>query len=97
MTKEAILETLKLHKKELYQKYGVIKIGVFGSFARGEAKEESDIDIVIEIEKNKKNLHNFLNTRREMEKLLGLRVDLGIESTIKPIVKEYIKKEIIYV
>ena len=92
-----ILESLRLHKEELTNKYGLIKIGLFGSYARDEQREESDIDIAIEIQKDKKNIHTFLKIKREIEDLFGKKVDLGIESSLKPIAKEYINKEIIYV
>ena len=44
--KDEILQTLKRHKEELYKKYGVEEIGLFGSFARGEETDKSDIDIL---------------------------------------------------
>ena len=97
MNKEDILEYLKLHKEELAQKYGVSKIGLFGSFAKDKQTETSDIDLAIEIVKEKKSLGNFFGLKRELENVFGKKVDLGIESSLKPIVKEYIKKEIIYV
>lgn len=97
MTKDMILESLRLHKEELMNKHGLIKIGLFGSYARDEQREESDIDIAIEIQKDKKNIHTFLKIKREIEDLFGKKVDLGIESSLKPIAKEYINKEIIYV
>ncbi len=97
MTKEIILESLKLHKDEMHRKYGLIKIGLFGSYARDEQNEDSDIDIAIEIEKDKKNIHTFLNIKREIENLFKKKIDLGIESALKPIAKSYIEKEIIYV
>jgi len=97
MKREAVIEILRDHKKVLQQKYGVIKIGVFGSYARNQQRADSDIDIAIEIIKEKKNLHNFLSIKRELERILGKKVDLGIESTLKPIIKEYVSKEIIYV
>ena len=97
MKREAVIEILRNHKKALQQKYGVIKIGVFGSYACNQQRADSDIDIAIEIIKEKKNLHNFLSIKRELERILGKKVDLGVESTLKPIIKEYVSKEIIYV
>jgi len=97
MTKIEILNYLKLHKMEFEEKFGVVKIGLFGSFARDEQNEESDIDLAIELEKEKKSLKNFFALKRELEEQFGKKIDLGIESTLKPIVKEYVKKEIIYV
>jgi len=97
MTKEDILAYLQVHKEELAQKYGLLSIGLFGSFATDTQTQNSDIDLAIEIAKEKKNLSSFFGLKRELESAFGKKVDLGIESSLKPIVKEYIKKEIIYV
>lgn len=96
MTKQIILDFLSSHKEELAQKYGVTKIGLFGSYARDEQREDSDIDIAVEISNDKKTLRAFFGLKNEMECVFGKKVDLGIESTLKPIAKEYILKEIIY-
>ncbi len=90
------MEYLNKHKDELREKYGVIKIGLFGSYAFDEGNEDSDIDIAVEIEKSKKNIHTFFSLKRELESALGKNVDLGIESSLKPLVKKQIEKEIIY-
>ncbi len=97
MRKEDILKYLKSHKNEFYKKYGIIKIGLFGSYSKDMQKDDSDIDLAIEMEKNKKNLKNFFAFKRELENFFGKKVDLGIESSLKPIVKERIKEEILYV
>lgn len=97
MTKTEVLGYLKAHKTELKERFGVIKIGLFGSFARDEQREDSDIDLAIEIEKERKSLKNFFGLQRELEAQFGKRVDLGMENALKPIVKEYVQKEIIYV
>ena len=81
----------------LRESYGVLSLGCFGSFVKGRGSSESDVDIAVQLSSDKKNLHNFLSLKRELESLLGRRVDLGIESALKPIVKEGIAKEIIYV
>ena len=97
VTKAVVLDYLTTQKTSLYKKYGVIKIGLFGSFARDEQNEESDIDIAVEIEKSKKNIHNFLALKRELEKVFDKKVDLGIESSLKPVARKFIQNEIIYV
>ena len=92
-----ILTFLQMHKDEMAERFGVVSIGLFGSYARGEAHEDSDIDIAIEIISEKKSLGNFLGVRRYLEQQLGKMVDLGIESTLKPFVREKIAREIIHV
>jgi len=96
MNKQEIINYLMSHKKELYEKYGVTRIGLFGSYARDEVKEDSDIDLAVEIE-SKNKFRSFFGLKRHLEESFKKKVDLGIESTLKPIAKTYILKEIIYV
>jgi hypothetical protein len=49
MTREDILDFLKQHKQEMHERFGVIKIGLFGSYVRDEARDDSDIDIAVEL------------------------------------------------
>ena len=97
MNRREILNFLKKQKQYLNDEFGVYKIGLFGSYAKGTNLEQSDIDIAIEIYKDKKNLHVFLAIKRYLEENFGTKVDLGFEHTLKPIIKEQIMKEIIYV
>lgn len=90
--KTLILDFLKIHRNEMVEEFGVTKIGLFGSYVRDEQKEDSDIDIAVEIESN-----NKFRSFYYLEDNLGRSVDLGIESTLKPIAKEAIIKDIIYV
>ncbi len=92
-----IITFLQAHKTELAQRFGVVSIGLFGSYARGEAREDSDIDIAIELASDRKSLSNFLSVRRYLEEQFGKSVDLGIESTLKPLVRELVAREIIHV
>ena len=73
-------------------KYKVKKAGIFGSVVRGEAKLDSDIDILVEIE-DRMSLLDFVGLKLELEEVLGRKVDLGEFSTIKSIIKEQVLKE----
>ncbi|MGB9499513.1 MAG: nucleotidyltransferase family protein [Dissulfuribacterales bacterium] len=97
MTKENILDYLNRNKDYIKYKYGITKIGLLGSYAREEENSQSDIDIVIEIDKSRKNIHTFFAFKRELEAVFGKKIDLGLESSIKPIAEEVIQKEIVYV
>jgi len=55
------------------------------------------LDIVVELLPEKKDIHNFLNLKRFLEKELRIKVDLGFENAIKPYIKEKIKDKIVYV
>lgn len=97
MTKNEILETLKVLKPQ-YQKDGVVLVGLFGSFARGEEQSDSDIDIVYEIEKDQKlSMFKYLKYLGDLEKSLNHKVDLVRAETIKADLKPYIYKDLIYV
>lgn len=96
MDKTDILNFLKEHKQELEKEYGLEKIGLFGSFARDEQTLNSDIDLAVEIRSSNK-FRSFFALKHFLEDNFGKKVDLGIESTFKPVVKNYIDKEIIYV
>ena len=95
MTKEEILTFLRDKKEFLAENYGVLSIGLFGSYARDGAREDSDIDIAVEM-KNEHKFMNFFKLKYYLEEQFKKHVDIGIESTLKPIAKEYIDKDIIY-
>ena len=96
MKKEEIIDFLHAHKEEFATRFGVKKLALFGSYVRDEAKEESDIDIVVEIESHN-SFRSFFGLKYHLESIFGKKVDLGIESNLKPVVKERIKDEMIYV
>jgi len=97
MQKNEIIAFLASSKSELQKKFGVNRIGLCGSYARDENRPNSDIDLVIEIESEKKDIHTFLALKRMLEAKLGTKVDIGFEHMIKPAAREKILKEIIYV
>jgi uncharacterized protein len=97
MNKNEILEILKTLKPQ-YQQDGMNIVGLFGSFARGEEKSDSDVDIVYEIEKGKTfSMFKYLKYLADLEKSLQHKVDLVRAETIKRDLKPYIYKDIIYV
>jgi len=95
-SKEEIVAYLKDNKGFFYDRFGVTRIGIFGSFIRDEQTQPSDIDMVVEIEKSRKNIHSFLQLKRFLEKQLGRKIDLGFEGSLKPTIREKIKGRIIY-
>lgn len=64
--------------------YGVRRIGLFGSYNRGEQNENSDVDILVEFEENRKTFDNYMDLKFFLEDLFGFPVDLVMEGTIKP-------------
>ncbi len=96
MTREQILDFLRQHKQEMNERFGVTKIGLFGSYARGEAREDSDIDIVVELSGDRL-FRKFFALELFLKSGLNKEIDLGVESTLKPLVREQIIKDITYV
>lgn len=94
---EEVVEYLKRNKRFLYDKFGVTRMGIFGSFIRGEQTGSSDIDMIVDIEKDRKNIHSFLQLKRFLEEELEKKIDLGFEDSLKPIVRDKIREQIIYV
>ena len=94
-TLEEIKGIIARHKGNLGQKYKVKKIGIFGSYARGEQKEVSDVDILVEFEEPVG--FGFIHLADFLEDLLGIKVDLTTKDAIKPNRWKYIKDDLIYV
>jgi len=95
-----IIEMLRKNRDEL-KKFGVKRIGIFGSFSRDEGKEDSDIDVVVEFEKGKATFKNFAGLVDYLENLFQRPVDIltptGIETIRINDIKEHIKRGIVYV
>jgi predicted nucleotidyltransferase len=94
--KKYILEFLANHKSEMQNRFGVVRIGLFGSYARDEATEKSDIDIAVEMN-SERIFRSFFALEEFLEAGLEKKIDLGMEAALKPIVKSRVEKEIIYV
>ena len=77
----------------ILRKYDLKKAGIFGSIARGELREDSDVDILVEIERDDLSLLDFVGIKLELEAALGRKVDLVEYDTIKPLLRERILAE----
>lgn len=98
ITKSDILAFLAKEKKELENKYRVSKIGIFGSYARGEETDDSDIDIILEFLPQTENLTEIKSSLRELiERQFGKEVDICREKYLKPYYRNQILQSAIYV
>ncbi|WP_423792285.1 nucleotidyltransferase family protein [Methanocaldococcus indicus] len=95
-TLSEIKEILRKHKNELKERYKVKSIAIFGSYARGEQKETSDIDILVEFYETP-DLIEFVDLKYYLEDILGLKVDLVTKNALHPMIKDEILKEAEYV
>ena len=95
-TTSEIVDILRAYKPEAAAKYGITKLGLFGSCARGEQHEGSDVDICFEGPAT--GLFAFVGIKMELEQLLGCNVDLVRERPdMDDILKNDIRRDAIYV
>lgn len=97
MNKEEIISILKIQFPYLQKQFYVKEIGIFGSFVRKEHNEESDIDILVELEDKHNDLFNFVDLKNYLEEIFNKEVDLVMKNAIKHRIKDKILKEAIYV
>ncbi len=96
MEKENIIKKLNERFSFLREKYHVGRIGIFGSIIRNEQKEESDIDILVEFDAPV-GFFEFIRLENYLSEILERKVDLISKKALKPIIKEEILNEVIYV
>jgi predicted nucleotidyltransferase len=84
------------HKADLADKYGVSKIGVFGSVVRGEARDDSDVDVLVEFNRPI-GFIKFMDLEFYLEELFGSKVDLVTKKALKPNIGKRILQEVMYV
>ncbi len=92
-TKTAILEILRKEKPELMRCYGLKRLALFGSYAREDQREDSDVDILVEIEPQIGL--RFVELAERIETVLGIRTEVVSRRAIKPRYWEIIKEELV--
>ena len=92
----APLSLLRQHEKGIKERFGVARIGIFGSYARGEEKPESDVDVLVEFRKGEKTFDHYMGLKFFLEDLFGRKVDLVMKEAIKPRLREPILSEVVY-
>ena len=94
--KQSIFNQIKETKQTLNEQYGITKIAVFGSYARDEENENSDIDIVI-LEMKRKNGFLIAKAKLFLSETLNKEVDIGLLDSIRPFIRKRIEKDLMYV
>ena len=96
--REDVLNFLRTNKDSLLSKYSLTKIGIFGSYARNEQTEMSDIDIILDFKEDENDFYGKKYDLREYLKSVSEKeVDICTEHAIKPRFRPYILKDVIYV
>jgi predicted nucleotidyltransferase len=96
LNKSLIINSLKENQDKL-KSFGIKQLGLFGSYARNQENENSDIDLLIVFEKGKKNINNLLGLHTYLESLFGKKTELITEDSISDFFKKSISNEIEYV
>jgi len=87
--------TIKQHGREL-KNLGVSRIGLFGSYARGEETDKSDIDLIVQFETGKKNFHNYMEACNILESIFEQKVDIVTPESLSKYLRPNIEKEAVY-
>jgi predicted nucleotidyltransferase len=97
-TREDVLNFLRANREFLKQQFHVSKIGLFGSFARSEQTPQSDIDLIIEMDTDVKDVHSLKDSMREfISTHCNRTVDLAREKYLRPYARQQILEETIFV
>ena len=92
---DEIKQSLITQKSILQKNYKINRLGIFGSYIRGEQKQESDLDVLIDYEEVP-SLITLIEIENHLSELLGVKVDLVTRKGIKPQLRNYILKEVVY-
>ena len=96
MRRKKALNILEAHRQELRERFGVKSLRLFGSVARDEASEQSDVDVVVDFDETP-SLFGFLRLQGYLRDLLGTKVDLVTESGLKERARPYVEKDAVNV
>jgi predicted nucleotidyltransferase len=95
-TRDAVLALFQ-QRDEQIRAFGVKRLGLFGSFVRGQQNEGSDVDLLVEFEPGRKTFDAFVHLALFLEDLLGRRVDLLTPESLSPYIGPHILSEVRYV
>ena len=95
-TKENVIALIEEHQSRI-RAMGVKRLGLFGSFVRGEQNTESDVDVLVEFEQDKKTFDNFMQLSFFLEDLFQRQVELVTPESISHYLRPYITREVEYV
>lgn len=96
MTRDEVLKVLRAHKATLSQRFGVIDLVLFGSVARDQASEDSDIDLLVRFDVPTTS-KGYFGTQFYLEDLLGRSVDLVTQKALRVELRPYVEREAVHV
>jgi len=90
------LTRIRQNLRTIRERYGVARIGIFGSVVRAEDTPASDIDVIVEFREGEETFDHFMDLKFYLEDLLGRRTDLVIADTLKPRIRDTVLREVVY-
>jgi predicted nucleotidyltransferase len=90
------LTRIRQNLRIIRERYGVSRIGVFGSVVRNEDTPVSDIDVLVEFREGEETFDHFMDLKFYLEDLLGRKTDLVIADTLKPRIRDSVLREVVY-
>jgi predicted nucleotidyltransferase len=96
MNREQVLSVLNGHRDEMQQRFGVKHLSLFGSAARDELRDGSDIDLLVEFQ-GPPTFDGYMDLKDYLEALFGTKVDLATDAMIKPRLRRHIEKDLLRV
>jgi predicted nucleotidyltransferase len=92
MKRKDAIDILSAHRQQLHQDFGVRSLALFGSVARDEAGEGSDVDLLVEFDRPT-GLFGLIRLQQRLEALLGCKVDVGTAAGLRPRIRERVLHE----
>jgi predicted nucleotidyltransferase len=92
MTRAEVLEALRAHRPTLAERFGVVELALFGSFARDEATDASDVDILVRFDRPATS-RSYFGVQFYLEDLLGRRVDMVTDKALRSEFRPYVERE----
>ncbi len=97
MMREDVIQKIREHSNELESEFGVKKLALFGSVARNENTEKSDLDFVVEYKKGKLGFHSYVGLAVYLEEIFNTKVDLALYNKLRPSIVNEVRKDLIMV
>ncbi|MBL0352325.1 MAG: nucleotidyltransferase family protein [Candidatus Dechloromonas phosphoritropha] len=96
MNRDTVLKLLSEHREEVRERYGARRLALFGSAARDELRDDSDIDVLVEFE-GPATFDGYFDLKTRLEELFGRPVDLVTEKGLKPRARRHVEQDLIRV
>ncbi|HWQ67306.1 MAG TPA: nucleotidyltransferase family protein [Methanospirillum sp.] len=97
LSRSEVLNRLRAALPVIRKDFGVVRIGLFGSYARDEGGAESDIDLLVAFEEGKERFRIFFSCIEYLEQLMGKKVELISEHALDHQIRSYVEREVIWI